>query len=67
MGLVQLIVILVVVGVILYVINTMLPIDGTILKIINIVVILFVLLWLVSVFFGGFGFGGPVHDIKIGR
>lgn len=59
MSLIQLIVVLVVVGVILYVINSVLPVDATIKKIINVVVILVVCLWLLEVFgvFGGFRIG----------
>lgn len=50
MTLISLIIALVVIGVILYIINTMLPIDGNIKKIINIVVILVLCLWLLQAF-----------------
>jgi hypothetical protein len=45
---VQLIVVLVILGVILYVVETLLPIDATIKRIIHIIVILAVLLWLLT-------------------
>lgn len=57
---IQVLIILVVIGVLLYVVNTMLPIDQTIRKIINIVVILGTVIWLLKVF--GLLGGG---DIKL--
>ena len=48
--LIQLVVLLVIIGVALYVIETLLPIDATIKKLIHIVVILAVLLWLLQAF-----------------
>lgn len=50
MSLISLVVLLIVVGVILWAVNTYLPIDPTIKKIINIVVIVVVCIWLLSVF-----------------
>ena len=50
MGLLQLIVLLVVVGVILYLVNRYIPMQPTIKTIINVVVIIVVCLWLLSVF-----------------
>lgn len=46
----EVIVILVVVGVLLYLLNLYVPMDGTIKNIINIVVVLFVVIWLLQVF-----------------
>ncbi|GAA0762738.1 hypothetical protein FHS52_003169 [Erythromicrobium ramosum] len=48
--LVSLIITLVVVGVILYLINNYLPMDGKIKSILNIVVVIAVILWLVRTF-----------------
>jgi len=50
MGLLQLIILLVVVGVILYLINRYIPMQPTMKTIINVVVIIVVCLWLLSVF-----------------
>jgi hypothetical protein len=50
MPLINLIVILIVVGVILYLINNYLPMDGKINSILNIVVVIAVILWLLRSF-----------------
>ncbi|MEI6640910.1 MAG: Thivi_2564 family membrane protein [Novosphingobium sp.] len=50
MSLVNLIVILIVVGVVLWLINTYLPMDGKIKSILNGVVVIAVVLWLFRVF-----------------
>lgn len=50
MSLIGLVVALIVVGILLWVVETQLPIDATIKRIIHIVVILVVVLWLLSVF-----------------
>jgi len=59
MSLISLIVTLAIVGVILWAINTYLPMEGRIKQILNVVVVIAVLLWLLSAF--GFigGAGGP--------
>jgi hypothetical protein len=49
---------LIVIGVLLYVLETMIPMDATIKRIIYIVVILAVLLWLLQVF-GVYDFPAP--------
>lgn len=54
MSLLNLVLGLVFIGVLLYIV-TLVPMDATIKRIINIVVLLVVVLWLVSVFFPGFG------------
>ena len=56
MPLIQLVIVLVVIGVILWVINSYIPMQTTIKKILNAVVIIFVILWLLSVF-------GLIEDI----
>lgn len=50
MSLITLVVLLIIVGVLLWVVNTQIPMDATIKKIINIVVVIVVCLWLLSVF-----------------
>lgn len=58
MGLIELVVILVVIGVLLWLVETQLPIAAPMKTIIRVVVILAVVLWLLRVFVG---------DIPIGR
>ena len=53
MDLVSLVVVLIVVGVLLWLTNSFIPMDPKIKQIINVVVIIFVVLWLLSVFLGG--------------
>ncbi|MEA3642290.1 MAG: Thivi_2564 family membrane protein [Lamprobacter sp.] len=62
MPLITLIVTLVVVGLILWLINNYLPMDGKIKKILNVVVVIIVILWLLSVF----GLIAPLSSIRIG-
>lgn len=50
MSLINLIVVLVIVGVILFLINNYLPMDGKIKNILNIVVVIVVILWLLQSF-----------------
>lgn len=54
MSIVALILTLVVIGVILWLVNTYIPMDGKIKNILNVVVIICVVLWLLNVF-GVFG------------
>jgi hypothetical protein len=62
MPLISLIVTLAVVGVLLWLINAYIPMDGKIKKILNVVVIIVVVLWLLSVF----GILGNINDVHIG-
>jgi asparagine N-glycosylation enzyme membrane subunit Stt3 len=62
MPLLQLIIALVVFGVVLWVINSYIPMQATMKKILNVVVIIGVVLWLLSVF----GFIGSLQGIRIG-
>jgi hypothetical protein len=48
--LIQLIIVLVIVGVLLWLVNNYIPMDSNIKKILNIVVIIVVILWLLRVF-----------------
>jgi hypothetical protein len=63
MPLTQLVIVLVVVGVILWVINSYIPMQTTIKKILNVVVIIAVIIWLLSVF----GFIEKLSKIHIGK
>ena len=63
MPLINIIIILVVVGVILWVINSYIPMQSTIKKILNAVVVIAVILWLLNVF----GVISSLSDIRIGR
>ncbi|NEX22793.1 hypothetical protein G3480_21225 [Thiorhodococcus mannitoliphagus] len=62
MPLITLIMTLVVVGLILWLINNYIPMDGTIKKILNVVVVILVILWLLSVF----GLMPPLSGMRIG-
>jgi len=63
MPLIQLVIVLVVVGLVLWVINSYIPMQATIKKILNVVVVIVVILWLLSVF----GLIGPLSNIRIGK
>ena len=52
MDLISLIIVLIVVGVILWAVNTLIPMDAKIKTILNAVVVIVVLLWLLSLFTG---------------
>ena len=63
MPLIQLVITLVVVGVILWLINSYIPMQSTIKKILNAVVVIAVVLWLLSVF----GVIGSLSGFRVGR
>lgn len=63
MSLINLIVVLIVVGVLLWLVNTYIPMDGKIKQILNIVVVVVVVIWLLQVF----GVIGSLGNIRIGR
>ena len=63
MPLVQLVLLLIVVGVLLWLLNTYIPLDPMIARIINIVVIVAVVLWLLSLF----GLFAGLNNIRVGR
>lgn len=60
MPLITLLLILIVVGVILWLVNTYIPMDAKIKQILNIVSVVAVVLWLLKVF-GLFAYLGAVH------
>lgn len=63
MDLLTICVVLIVVGVLLWLVNTYIPMDGKIKKILNIVVVIALILWLLSAF-GAFHYLGSVHINK---
>jgi len=63
MPLIHLVIVLVVVGVVLWVINSYIPMQSTIKKILNVVVIIAVIIWLLSVF----GLIGNLSAVRIGK
>ncbi len=63
MPLIQLVIVLVVVGVILWLINSYIPMQSTIKKILNVVVVIAVVIWLLS----AFGVIGDISAIRIGK
>jgi hypothetical protein len=66
MPLINVIVVLVVVGVLLYVVESVLPIDATIKRIIHIIIILAVCIWLLQAF-KIIGALGPIRLGQAGR
>jgi hypothetical protein len=62
MPLINLILILVVVGVILWLINNYIPMDGKIKSILNVVVVVVVIIWLLGVF----GVVGSLSGLRVG-
>lgn len=63
MPLIQLVVVLIVIGVLLWLVNTYIPMDATIKKIINIVIIIAVVLWLLTIF----GLLPMASSVRVGR
>ena len=63
MSLISLVIVLIIVGVLLWVVNTYIPMDGKIKNILNIVVVVVVVLWLLSLFVDF----GSLNTIHIGR
>jgi hypothetical protein len=63
MSLINLVIILIVVGVLLWLANTYIPMDRKIKNILNIVVVIVVVIWLLQVF----GVLGSMDSIRIGR
>ena len=63
MPLIQVVVVLIVVGVILWLINRFIPMAGSIKTILNAVVVIAVVLWLLNVF----GVLGSLSNIRVGK
>jgi hypothetical protein len=63
MSLISLVVVLIVVGVLLWLVNTYIPMDGKIKSILNAVVVIAVVIWLLQVF----GLLGDLSAIRVGK
>jgi hypothetical protein len=63
MPLMTLIVVLIVVGVLLWLVNNYIPMDGKIKSILNAVVVILVVLWLLQTF----GLLGAINGVRVGR
>ena len=63
MPLLTVVVVLILVGVLLWLVNAYIPMDGKIKNILNIVVVIAVVLWLLSLFIGF----GSLNSIRIGN
>ena len=63
MPLINLVLVLIVVGVLLWLVNSFIPMDRKIKQILNIVVVIVVVIWLLQVF----GVIGALDNIRIGR
>ena len=63
MPLIQVVVVLIVVGVLLWLVNNYIPMDGKIKRILNVVVVIAVVLWLLSLF----GLFSSLSGIHVGR
>ncbi len=61
MPLINIVVILIVVGVLLWLVNNYIPMDGKIRRILNVVVVVVVVLWLLQVF----GIIGSIDAIRV--
>jgi hypothetical protein len=59
MPLIQLVIILIVIGVLLWLVNTYIPMDPKIKSILNAVIVIAVVLWLLWILLGMFGTAGP--------
>jgi len=62
MPLINLVIVLIVIGVLLWLVNTYIPMDGKIKQILNIVVVIAVVIWLLQVF----GVIGSMGNIRVG-
>jgi len=61
MSLITICVVLIVVGVVLWLINTYIPMDSKIKGLLNLVVVVFVILWLLQ----AFGFIGALRGVRV--
>lgn len=61
MDLISLVVVLIVIGILLWLVNSYIPMDPKIKNILNIVVVVAVVLWLLTLFVG------PLPNIRVGR
>lgn len=62
MPLIQLVIVLIVVGLLLWLVNNYIPMDGKIKRILNVVVVIAVVLWLLNIF----GLFKGISGIRVG-
>mgnify|MGYP001582446877 CR=1 FL=1 len=63
MNLLSVIIVLVIIGILMYLINAFIPMDSSIKRILNVVVIVFLVIWMMT----AFGLMEPLSTIKIGK
>ena len=63
MPLISIVVVLIVIGILLWLVNTYIPLDPKIKMILNIVIVVAVVLWLLSVF----GLFAGLNSIRVGK
>lgn len=63
MPLLQIVITLIVVGVLLWLVNRFIPMQGTIKSILNVVVVVCLAIWLLNIF----GVLSSLHSVRIGR
>ena len=63
MSLISVLITLIIIGILLWLVNNYIPMDGKIKRILNIVVIIVTVLWLLS----AFGVLGSMEHIRVGR
>ncbi len=63
MPLITILITLIVVGVLLWLVNSYIPMDGKIKQILNVVVVIAVVLWLLS----AFGLIGNLNNVRVGH
>ncbi|HMI31778.1 MAG TPA: Thivi_2564 family membrane protein [Candidatus Limnocylindrales bacterium] len=61
MPLIHIVLVLIVVGVLLWLVNSFIPMDAKIKSILNIIVIIFVIIWLLQ----AFGILGPLSQVRV--
>jgi hypothetical protein len=64
MSLISLAIVLIIVGVLLWLVNTYIPMDAKIKKILNAVVVIAIVLWILGIFLGGWG---GIENIRVGK
>jgi hypothetical protein len=61
MPLIHIVLVLIVVGVLLWLVNSFIPMDAKIKSILNIIVVIFVIIWLLQ----AFGILGPLSQVRV--
>ena len=64
MSLISLVIVLIIVGVLLWLVNTYIPMNAKIKKILNAVVVIAIVLWILGIFLGGWS---GIENIRVGK